>query len=175
MYELARIRLHSVGPKGARYQDVTLDLRHVGAVVGKPAQDVLFAVEPAAGTAVVRRPSPATVVFLENGGGKSVLIKLIFSVMLPGRRQVVGTTSTRVLERFALADDVAHVALEWQHVQTGRQVVIGKVSAWRDHVVSSDPNRLSEAWYSFRPSASFTLDSLPFSADRIFAQLAEAK
>ena len=27
MYELSRVRLHSVGPKGARYQDVTLDLR----------------------------------------------------------------------------------------------------------------------------------------------------
>ncbi|MCO5996241.1 coiled-coil domain-containing protein [Actinoallomurus rhizosphaericola] len=166
MYELARVRLFSVGPKGARYQNVTLDLRDVGAPVARPEREALFdlmAEEP--GRAVPRRPSPATVLFLENGGGKSVLIKLIFSVMLPGRRQVVGARGTRVLDKFVLAQDVAHVALEWQHVRTGRRVVVGKVSAWRDHVVSTDPNRLNEAWYSFSPTASFGLDALPFTQD----------
>jgi hypothetical protein len=161
VYELARVRLHSIGPRGARYQDVTLDLRSVGAAIARPAQDALFSVGEAAAE-TVRRPSPATVLFLENGGGKSVLIKLIFSVMLPGRRQVVGTTSTRVLEKFILGGDVAHVVLEWQHVDTGRLIVVGKVSQWRDHVVSTDPNRLLDAWYSFRPSAVFNLDALPF-------------
>jgi hypothetical protein len=170
VYELARIRLHSVGPRGARYQDVTLDLRHVGAPVARPTQSALFAgaqADAVADTAAapVRRPSPATVLFLENGGGKSVLIKLIFAVMLPGRRQVVGTTSTRVLEKFVLGGDVAHVALEWQHVQTGQRVVVGKVSQWRDHVPSTDANRLLDAWYSFRPSAGFRLDTLPFAED----------
>ncbi|GAA0366239.1 hypothetical protein NE235_02600 [Actinoallomurus spadix] len=166
MYELARVRLFSVGPKGARYQNVTLDLRDVGAPVARPEREALFdlmAEEP--GRALPRRPSPATVLFLENGGGKSVLIKLIFSVMLPGRRQVVGARGTRVLDKFVLAQDVAHVALEWQHVRTGRRVVVGKVSAWRDHVVSTDPNRLNEAWYSFSPTASFGLDALPFTQD----------
>jgi hypothetical protein len=164
VYELSRVRLHSVGPKGARYQDVTLDLRHVGALVAKPPQHALFDLEldtPSRGN-VLRRPSPATVLFLENGGGKSVLMKLIFSVMLPGRRQVVGTSSTRVLEKFVLGTDVAHVVLEWQHVATGERVIVGKVSAWRDHVVSTDPNRLLEAWYSFRPTAAFNLETLPF-------------
>lgn len=164
MYELSRVRLHSVGPKGARYQDVTLDLRHVGALVAKPPQHALFDVEldtPSTGN-VLRRPSPATVLFLENGGGKSVLMKLIFSVMLRGRRQVVGTSSTRVLEKFVLGIDVAHVVLEWQHVATGERVIVGTVSAWRDHVVSTDTNRLLEAWYSFRPTAAFNLETLPF-------------
>ncbi|MEO7193542.1 MAG: hypothetical protein ABIZ05_01770 [Pseudonocardiaceae bacterium] len=165
MYELSRARLHSVGPKGARYQDVTLDLRHVGAPVAKPPQHALFDLEPdtpARDRGSPRRPSPATVLFLENGGGKSVLLKLIFSVMLPGRRQVVGTSNTRVLEKFVLGTDVAHVVLEWQHVGTGERVIVGKVSAWRDHVVSTDPNRLLEAWYSFRPTTAFNLDTLPF-------------
>jgi hypothetical protein len=161
VYELARVRLHSVGPRGARYQDVTLDLGGVGAAVARPSQDALFAIGDAA-TGPARRPSPASVLFLENGGGKSVLIKLIFSVMLPGRRQVVGTTSTRVLEKFILGGDVAHVVLEWQHVNTGQLIVVGKVSQWRDHVVSTDPNRLLDAWYSFRPSSAFNLDALPF-------------
>ncbi|MPZ00780.1 MAG: hypothetical protein GEU97_22960 [Actinophytocola sp.] len=164
MYELSRVRLHSVGPAGARYQDVVLDLSGVGEPVSSPSQEALFSAgvhldNEHAGPP--RRPSPASVLFLENGGGKSVLIKLIFSVMLPGRRQVVGTTNTRVLEKFVGAKDVAHVVLEWQHTQTGQRVITGKVSEWRGHVVSSDPANLLDAWYFFRPSVSLQLDSLP--------------
>jgi len=44
-------------------------------------------------------------------------------------------------------------------------VVTGKLSAWRGHVVSSDSNRLSEVWFSFRPTATFNLDSLPLTED----------
>ncbi|HET8642824.1 MAG TPA: hypothetical protein VFM37_12855, partial [Pseudonocardiaceae bacterium] len=161
MYELSRVRLFSVGPAGARYADVMLDFRDVGAPVRTSMQDALFG----AALEVRRRPAPASVLFLENGGGKSVLIKLIFSVMLPGRRQVVGTTSTRVLEKFVRAGDVAHVVLEWQHIDTGTLVVTGKVSEWRGHVVSSDPNKLVDAWYSFRPNQRLTLDTLPLTVD----------
>ncbi|MGQ0776198.1 MAG: hypothetical protein ACT4NY_17525 [Pseudonocardiales bacterium] len=164
MYELSRVRLFSVGPPGARYQDVCLDLRGVGPVIQVAVQEDLFAVDDL--DRAPRRPSPASVLFLENGGGKTVLIKLIFSVMLPGRRQVVGTTNTRVLEKFVLAADVAHVALEWMHTRTGERLVTGKVSEWRGHVVSSDSAKLSDAWYSFRPTAELHLDSLQFTVDR---------
>jgi hypothetical protein len=143
MYELSRVRLHGIGPKGARYQDVTLDLRHADG--GEPA--------------------PATVLFLENGGGKTVLVRLIFSVILPGRRQVVGTTSSKVLEKFVLGGDVAHVALEWRDIQTGRLLVTGKASEWRGHVVSTDPTRLIEQWYTFRPTSTLDLATLPFTQD----------
>ncbi|RZQ65676.1 hypothetical protein [Amycolatopsis suaedae] len=166
MYELSRVRLHSVGPAGARYQDVLLDFSGVGPVITAPQQDALFAAGVhAAGQGPPRRPSPASVLFLENGGGKSVLIKLIFSVMLPGRRQVVGTTSTRVLEKFVGAKDVAHVVLEWQHTGTGERVITGKVSEWRGHVVSSDPANLIDSWYCFRPTAALDLESLPLTVD----------
>jgi hypothetical protein len=163
MYELSRIRLHSVGPKGARYQDVIIDLRNVGPVVARPVQQALFDADATAGA--LRRPSPATVLFLENGGGKTVLMKLIFSVMLPGRRNVLGSSNTRVLEDYVLAADLAQIALEWQHTRTGERVVTGKASEWRGHTVSSDPNRFSELWYTFRPTASFTLDTLPLTVD----------
>ncbi len=168
MYELSRVRLFSVGPAGARYQDVTLDLRGVGEAVKVAHQEDLFAADdPSDGAArVPRRPAPASVLFLENGGGKSVLLKLIFSVLLPGRRQVVGTTSTSVLEKFVLAEDVAHVALEWMHTGTGRLLVTGKVSEWRGHVASSDPEKLADAWYSLRPHPGFGLDDLPFTLDK---------
>ncbi|WP_413811565.1 hypothetical protein [Streptomyces sp. OE57] len=160
MYELSRIRLYSIGPAGARYADTVLDLRGVGEPVPSPAptQAEFFEEEP---VGPPRRPAPAGVLFLENGGGKSVLLKLIFSVMLPGHRNTLGGASSGVLRKFLLADDCGHVALEWQHTVTGETVVVGKVSEWRGRQVSSDPRKFAEAWYSFRPGPGMSLDSLP--------------
>ncbi|MEU6609747.1 hypothetical protein ABZ922_32660 [Streptomyces shenzhenensis] len=160
MYELSRVRLYSIGPAGARYADTVLDLRSVGEPVPDPApmQAEFFAEEP---VGPPRRPAPAGVLFLENGGGKSVLLKLIFSVMLPGHRNTLGGASSGVLRKFLLADDCGHVALEWQHVQTGECVVVGKVSEWRGRQVSNDPRKFAEAWYSFRPGPGLSLDNLP--------------
>ncbi|MEU2380557.1 hypothetical protein [Streptomyces misionensis] len=160
MYELSRVRLYSIGPAGARYADTVLDLRGVGEPVPDPAptQAEFFEEEP---SGPPRRPAPAGVLFLENGGGKSVLLKLIFSVMLPGHRNTLGGASSGVLRKFLLADDCGHVALEWQHVLTGECVVVGKVSEWRGRQVSNDPRRFAEAWYSFRPGPGLSLDNLP--------------
>ncbi|MFE3943854.1 hypothetical protein ACFXPV_18570 [Streptomyces sp. NPDC059118] len=160
MYELSRVRLYSIGPAGARYADTVLDLRGVGEPVPNPApaQAEFFEEEP---TGPPRRPAPAGVLFLENGGGKSVLLKLIFSVMLPGHRNTLGGASSGVLRKFLLADDCGHVALEWQHTLTGECVVVGKVSEWRGRQVSNDPRKFAEAWYSFRPGPGLSLDSLP--------------
>ncbi|MFF8775042.1 hypothetical protein [Kitasatospora sp. NPDC015120] len=165
MYELNRVRLYSIGPAGARYADTVLDLRGVGEPVADPApqQIGLFGEE---GDGPVRRPAPAGVLFLENGGGKSVLLKLIFSVMLPGHRNTLGGASSGVLRKFLLADDCGHVALEWQHTVTGELIVVGKVSEWRGRQVSSDPRKFAETWYSFRPGPGLTLDSLPV-AERV--------
>ncbi|MFJ6087704.1 hypothetical protein ACIQI8_40605 [Streptomyces sp. NPDC092369] len=160
MYELSRVRLYSIGPAGARYADTVLDLRGVGEPVPDPAptQAEFFADEP---VGPPRRPAPAGVLFLENGGGKSVLLKLIFSVMLPGHRNTLGGASSGVLRKFLLADDCGHVALEWQHTLTGECVVVGKVSEWRGRQVSNDPRKFAEAWYSFRPGPGLSLDNLP--------------
>ncbi|MFE9428192.1 hypothetical protein ACFYNO_35140 [Kitasatospora sp. NPDC006697] len=160
MYELNRIRLYSIGPAGARYADTVLDLREVGEPVANPAprQLGMFGEEP---EGPQRRPAPAGVLFLENGGGKSVLLKLIFSVMLPGHRNTLGGASSGVLRKFLLADDCGHVALEWQHTVTGELIVVGKVSEWRGRQVSSDPRKFAETWYSFRPGPGLTLDGLP--------------
>ncbi|MFF3755129.1 hypothetical protein ACFYYH_32595 [Streptomyces sp. NPDC002018] len=160
MYELSRVRLYSIGPAGARYADTVLDLRGVGAPVPHPApaQAEFFEEEP---VGPPRRPAPAGVLFLENGGGKSVLLKLIFSVMLPGHRNTLGGASSGVLRKFLLADDCGHVALEWQHTLTGELVVVGKASEWRGRQVSNDPRRFAEGWYSFRPGPGLSLDSLP--------------
>ncbi|MFF9393679.1 hypothetical protein [Streptomyces griseoluteus] len=172
MYELSRVRLYSIGPAGARYADTVLDMRGVGAPVPDPAptQAEFFEEEP---VGPPRRPAPAGVLFLENGGGKSVLLKLIFSVMLPGHRNTLGGASSGVLRKFLLADDCGHVALEWQHVQTGECVVVGKVSEWRGRQVSNDPRKFAEAWYSFRPGPGLSLDSLPVAESTAVRPLVE--
>src|SRR4051795_13282533 len=150
MYELNRMRLFSVGPRGARYSDVVLDLSAAGAVAG--GQGNLFS-EP------TRRPSPYSLLMLENGGGKSVLLRLLFSVVLPGRRNAVGGAS---LDKFVLDGDTGHVALEWMHVATGERLVTAKVYERRSR---SDKNPVAEAWYSFRPSATLDLDTLPVTVE----------
>ncbi|MFJ7901983.1 hypothetical protein ACIQ6V_16090 [Streptomyces sp. NPDC096198] len=172
MYELSRVRLYSIGPAGARYADTVLDLRGVGAPVPDPAptQAEFFEEEP---TGPPRRPAPAGVLFLENGGGKSVLLKLIFSVMLPGHRNTLGGASSGVLRKFLLADDCGHVALEWQHTLTGECVVVGKASEWRGRQVSNDPRKFAEAWYSFRPGPGLSLDNLPVAESTAVRQPAE--
>lgn len=167
MYELSRVMLQAVGPAGARYENVLLDFSAVGRQVSDRRMSLFGAGES------VRRPSPATVLFLENGGGKSVLIKLIFSVVLPGRRQVVGTSGGGVLERFVLPKDTAHVVLEWTHARSGRRLITGKVMEWKDRRESSDPRNLIERWYHFRPTPTLSLDNLPFSANNHYRTRAD--
>jgi hypothetical protein len=150
MYELNRILLQSIGPKGARYEDVVLDFRDEN---GDPAR--------------------GSVMFLENGGGKSVLLKLGFSVVLPGRKFVVGAgANTKTLENFVLTGDTGHVVLEWRRIAPDGKalpelLLTGKVYEWRGRQHSADSNNLREAWYTLRPVESgLTLDTLPTRAAR---------
>ncbi|WP_172383159.1 hypothetical protein [Streptomyces sp. MNP-20] len=158
-YELSRVRLCSVGPAGARFQDVTLDFSGVGKPVTHE-QDDLFG-----SAAQTLRPSPASVVFLENGGGKSVLLKLVFSVLLPGWRPVKGANDPRLLGDYVLAQDVSHVVLEWTHSLTGQVLVTGKAMAWKNQTASQIADNLQEGWYYFLPQESLSLDSLPITDD----------
>lgn len=155
MYELNRARLAGIGPRGARYTDVTLDLSGVGPPAGQPTLH----------GAPVRRPSPVTLLMLENGGGKTVLLKLLFSVVLPGRSKVVGGRLAS-LEPFVLDTDTGHVALEWMHPVTGERVITAKVLQRRARAAAGT-SPLIEAWYSLRPGPHVSLDTLPVSdADR---------
>jgi len=151
MYELNRARLVGIGPRGARYSDVTLDLSGLGEQL--PAHNLF--------DTATRRPSPFTLLLLENGGGKSVLLKLLFSVVLPGRRNTVGGAS---LDKFVLDGDTGHVVLEWMHVTTGERLVTGKVYQRRARS-GSDKYPVAEAWYSFRPSSTLDVDTLPVALD----------
>jgi hypothetical protein len=145
MYELNRVLLQSIGPKGARYEDVVLDFRD-------GASD----------------PARASILFLENGGGKSVLLKLLFSVVLAGRRYVIGGNSTtKTLENFVLSNDTCHVVLEWRRVDAdgtalSELLLTGKTYEWRNLQHSSDSRNLREAWWTLRPrDGAMALDTLP--------------
>ena len=145
MYELSRILLQSIGPKGARFEDVVLDLRDRDA---NPARD--------------------SVLYLENGGGKSVLLTLLFSAVLPGRKNVLGANSnTKTLENFVATGDTSHVVMEWRRADAGELLLTGKVYEWRGRQHSSDSQNLREAWYTVRPvEGVLTLDTLPTLGER---------
>ncbi|GAA0967599.1 hypothetical protein [Actinocorallia libanotica] len=155
MYELSRIYLRSVGPSGARYENVLLDFSKAGRPVTGYQEDLFASVSE------VLRPSPASVVFLENGGGKSVLLKLVFSVLLPGQRNIVGGADGSSLGDFVGPRDVAHVVLEWTHSVTGRLLITGKTMAWKGQAVSAAADNFLEQWYCFFPSEKLGLDNLP--------------
>ena len=127
----------SVGPPGARFNDVTMDFTGPG------------------GPGV---PSPASLLQATNGNGKTVWLTLLFSVPLPGKNSTVGGTS---LADFVAASDVSHVALEWVHAKTGHHLVTAKVMA-RSHRSGSS---LDEVWYTFHPVNGLGIESLPFLED----------
>lgn len=132
---LRRFRLDSIGPPGARFDPLAVDL----------------------GAAERDRAAGTSVLFLENGGGKSVLLRLLFSVVLPGRRYTVGSVK---LDGYVGSGDTGHVVLEWD--TTDGPLVTGTLLEWRNRTRSSSSSNLQQLWYSFRPRASvLTLDDLP--------------
>lgn len=128
MTRLRKIRLDGIGPTGARFDPVTIDLTDR---MGQGARVAL--------------------IHLENGGGKSVLLKLLFSAVLPGRRYTLGGAK---LGDFVLSDDTGHVALEWgiDDGHGGEALLItGTVLEWRNRTRSADQSNLRQWWYAFRP------------------------
>jgi hypothetical protein len=143
MTRLRRIRLDGIGPTGARFDPVLIDLTDR---TGEAARMAL--------------------IHLENGGGKSVLLKLVFSAVLPGRRNTLGGVK---LGDFVLSDDTGHVALEWA-VDDGHGgvalLVTGTVLEWRNRTRSSDQSNLRQWWYAFRSVPGvMDLDVLPTRVD----------
>lgn len=131
---LRRFRLEGIGPAGARFDPLQVDLTDDGVA------------------------TRSAVLFLENGGGKSVLLRLLFAVVLPGRRQTLGGAR---LEGYILTGDTGHVAMEWD-LPDGSRLVTGLVLEWRGRQRSGTAANLLPIWYAFRPvDGALTLDTLP--------------
>ncbi len=131
---LRRFRLEGIGPAGARFDPLQVDLIADGAA------------------------ARSCVLFLENGGGKTVLLRLLFAVVLPGRRQTLGGAK---LDGYVLTGDTGHVALEWD-LPDGSHLVTGLVLEWRGRQRSGTAANLLPLWYAFRPvDNALTFDTLP--------------
>lgn len=137
VYDLMRVRLWSVGPPGARFDDVIIDLRDSWTDVPEPD-----------GSGAAARPARLMAIVGATGVGKSTLVRLISSVLvrpLPGARRVEARADQRV----------GHVALEWRHPHTGDLLITGRVLRYQ-------PVEGTRTWYSFQPTTPFGLESLPF-------------
>src|SRR5438552_6905381 len=142
-WSLAKIRLSGVGPMDARFDPLDINLiDHAG------------------------RRALDTVLWLVNGGGKTVLISLIFSVLRPDRMSQIGIEDQRPdgrpgrhrinhLGAYILPSQTAHVILEWRLTQGNEivapvRLVTGLVAAWRAGRATSDIGNLRRVWYTMR-------------------------
>ncbi|GAA2899415.1 hypothetical protein GCM10010472_67130 [Pseudonocardia halophobica] len=127
MWKISRVRIDRMGPRAARFLDVTLDFRDSGDV---PLDSILW---------------------LRNGGGKSTVLSLICALIRPARKDFLATQATgKHLEDYLLDDDTGHVVIEWSGPGR-RRLVTGAVYEWTDRAQPADPNRdhdrLTARWY----------------------------
>jgi len=141
---LRRIRLHGVGPDGARFDPLDLD----------------FTTSDGAASRVL--------LSLTNTGGKSTLITLVCSLVVPASRAQVGGKN---LGDYVLTGDTSHILCEWEDATTGTRTVTGAVMEWKDgrrqpgHKQRSTTN-MHRAWYLFRTGPGLPgIDDLPFVTD----------
>jgi hypothetical protein len=151
-FQVARIRLAAVGPEPARFDPLEIDLRRDDQT--GPADSVLF---------------------LPNTGGKTVLMRLLFSVLHPPVVERIGAEESaqrsKNLLGYVLDHDTSHVAIEWRRVHEGRfaddeALVIGLVAEWRGGRPTGKPQDLTRVWYSIRgPLELASVDRLNFEID----------
>ncbi|MBB4662340.1 hypothetical protein [Conexibacter arvalis] len=130
-WRIRRARLEAAGPADARYDDVTLSFAADG------------------------RAAPNAVVLLRNGGGKSLLLHLLFKSLLPRRSDGTKTAEQqRAARPVVLPGECATVAIEWEHRDDpGRLLVTGH---------SFERGDGEESRWIFEPhDGILTLDTLP--------------
>ena len=145
MWHLARIHLRGVGHTDARFDPLELDLTADGA----PCD---------------------TVWWLENGGGKTSLLSLVFSVLRPARREFLGKDNDRTLGDYLQSGDVGHVVLEWRlpadglpGISTDSVLLTGMTLEWDE--LRAQPDNLAalqRSWWGFRTTSSDAISLLPF-------------
>jgi hypothetical protein len=145
VYELNRVLLRNFGPRDARYEHVDIDLSGVGEPVAAGA------LVPDAGH-VPQRPSPASLVMLQNGGGKGVFLTAIMCTTIPYHHKDLDALRSFVVSPV----QPSHVVLEWADARTGQLLVTGQVLA------PAAEKNLNRLFYSFHPAAALTADRLPF-------------
>ncbi|MFD0204727.1 MULTISPECIES: hypothetical protein [Saccharothrix] len=138
---LRRVKLMGVGPDRARFDPLDLD----------------FTTRDGAASRVL--------LSLTNTGGKSTLITLLCSLVVPAAREQVGG---KILGDYVLTGDTSHIVCEWEDAQSGTRTVTGAVMEWKDgrrqpgHKMRSTTN-MHRLWYLFRTGTGLPgIDDLPF-------------
>ncbi len=154
MARLARLRFAGLGHENARLDDLVV------------------AFTDGAGHAV------DSTIWLRNGGGKSSLLNLFFSLVRPGRRAFLGGKAEhgeRRLEDYVQPDDHGAVVAEWE-LTTGdelpldmapERVLTGVFYEWR-RTEGADEAQLRSLFFAARcvsAARELTLDGLPLFAD----------
>lgn len=142
MPRLSRVHFCGIGHRDARLDPLTLDFR---------AED--------------------SVLWLRNGGGKSSILNLFYSVFRPALREFLGSRAEaghRALHQYVGDRDLACVITEWTDQERGLfglpeegRLVLGQALAWRGGERSSDTSRLQRLFFGFRSRAGLRLDDLP--------------
>lgn len=149
MPRLMRAHFASIGHRDARLSPLTLDLRAGGA--GSGVDSVLW---------------------LRNGGGKSSILNLFFSVLRPRIRDFLGATAegkSRRLADYVKESDLAVVVTEWDLTprlddldrRPANICLLGQVLSWKGHQRSADDSRLRRLYFGLHAGSDLTLDDLP--------------
>jgi hypothetical protein len=127
-----------VGPPAARLDPV--DLSHVTS--GRPAGRVLWN--------------------LTNTGGKTTLIRLLTSAIVPNADSAMGGAN---IGEYVRSGDTSHVLLEWEDADIGPYITAA-VYEWPDRQQPPEApiSKLKRTWYTFR-SDRIGIDDLPFESD----------
>jgi len=135
---LRRVHLRSVGPRAARMDP--FDLRHD--TPSGTANRVLWS--------------------LTNTGGKTTLLRLVTSVIVPAARAQMGGAN---IGEYVDSGDTSHVVLEWD-IAGGDRFVTAAVYEWpgRKRPPGSPIGELKRYLYMFRCNG-VELDDLPFTID----------
>ena len=148
MWHMSRVHLRGVGHNEARFDPLELDLT----AGGDPCD---------------------TVWWLENGGGKTSLLSLVFAVLRPDSREFLGNLHKRNLGHYVQTGDVGHVVIEWRLPSDGLPgidadavLITGMTLEWADLRAQPD-NRsaLNRSYWGFRVVGDYGLEQLPFDDD----------
>src|ERR1043166_1417805 len=154
MARLARLRFSGLGHEYARMDDLVLDF-----------------------TDSAHHAADSTI-WLRNGGGKSSLLNLFFSLVRPGRRAFLGGKAEhgeRELQDYVQPEDHGIVAAEWE-LDVGNElalgilperVITGVFYEWRRSEGAEDA-QLKSLFYAARSipgTTELTLDGLPIFAE----------
>ncbi|MEU5980283.1 hypothetical protein [Streptomyces sp. NPDC047315] len=142
MYQMTTVRLENTGHRDAGFKSLVVDL--TGGTVSVDGRRVMTAQD--------------AVLWLRNGGGKSTLLALIFSLLLPHKLDFIGRAEGKSLADYVPGNQVSHVIIEWgdsSHPEAGPVLVTGGVYQWqggqRPADVAANWERLERRWYIFRP------------------------